>query len=154
MYISKYIAELLIESYKAYYNICTLRIFGVYGPNQTGMTIPNIVNKVKNSEKITLAKGKGLYFSPLFIFDCIEMISLIIDENQSTNYEVYNLSGSEIVTLNQIVLLASKKFGIEANIEITDKEPDYLVGSSTKFIEKFNFNFSKNFNLGLNETWN
>jgi UDP-glucose 4-epimerase len=149
---SKLIAELLVGSYKNYFSVCILRIFGVYGPGQTGMIIPNIIQKVKNHEKITLAKGKGLYFSPLFIVDCIQMIKLILEHANTEQFEVFNLSGPEIVSLDEVISATIDSYAFKPEIEITNSEPAWLIGSSEKFICKFNFHYSKDFKSGVKET--
>lgn len=149
---SKLIAELLIDSYKQYFSICILRIFGVYGPGQSGMTIPNIINKVRNNEIITLAKGKGLFFTPLYISDCIRMIQIIINDSLTNKFQIYNLAGSEIISLDQLVFIIATNTSINPKTENTNEEPTKLIGSSDKFIKNFDFKFSMSFQAGFKET--
>ena len=146
---SKLIAELLIESYQQYFSTCILRIFGVYGPGQSGMTIPNIINKVMNNESITLAKGKGLFFTPLYISDCIRMIQIIINDSLINKFQIYNLAGSEIISLDQLVFIIATNTSINPKTENTNEEPAKLMGSSKKFVNNFKFNFSTDFESGM-----
>lgn len=147
---SKYIAETLVSAYSSFFNTTILRIFGVYGPGQSAMIIPNLIDRVINRQEITLADGKGLIFTPLFITDCIRMLKTII--SKSSKSDIYNLSGNEVITLGEIVSMISKITLIEACIKITTGKPVCFIGVSKKFIDKFSYQFTMPFNHGLELT--
>ncbi len=75
---SKLSAELLLQHYGTLFETVLMRIFGVYGPGQKDMLIPSTIRRVLNDEEITLAGGAGVYLSPLFVTDCVEMIDALI----------------------------------------------------------------------------
>ena len=147
---SKYIAEKLVGAYSSFFDTTILRLFGVYGPGQSAMIIPNLIEKVINQQEITLAEGKGLIFTPLFITDCVKMIKTII--SKSSKSDIYNCSGNEIVTLGDIVSIISKITSIKSHIKITTDKPVCFIGVSKKFIDKFSYQFSMPFNTGLELT--
>jgi len=45
---TKYAAEQLMKAYNNFFQISILRLFGIYGPGQNKMTIPNIIKKIDN----------------------------------------------------------------------------------------------------------
>ena len=135
---SKYAAEQLIHTYSQFFRTIVVRIFGVYGPGQKSMTIPNIIERIKSSTPITLAKGIGLNFTPLYISDCIEMLTHII-ENKNKN-KLYNLTGNETIHLGHLVELISKFVNVVPKIKLTEDEPMYLTGSATLFNEDHQYN--------------
>lgn len=135
---TKLCSELLIKQYKQYYDIKILRLFGVYGKDQRNMLIPNIMNSIKEEQEIKLAKGDGLFITPLFIEDCVSMLKLLI-ANKKDEHTIYNISGSEIISLKQIVNIISKRVMKEPIIKITSSNPTYFIGSNKLFINEFNF---------------
>lgn len=147
---SKYIAETLVSAYSSFFNTTILRIFGVYGPGQSTMIISNLIDKVINRQEITLADGKGLVFTPLYITDCIEMLKTII--SKSSKSDIYNLSGNEVITLGEIVSMISKVTSIDACVKTTTGEPVCFIGVSKKFIDKFSYHFIMPFISGLELT--
>ena len=151
---SKYAAEQLIKPYQQYFNTVIIRIFGVYGPRQKNMTVPNIINKVLQSEEITLAKNAGLYFTPLYIDDCIEMLIKLIEYPTTKNYQVYNFSGNEVVNLGDLVKIVSEKTETKPNIKVVDIEPMYLMGDSTKFFNDYNYIITVPFKTGVEKMMN
>ncbi len=135
---SKYAAEQLVKQYKQFFHTCILRIFGVYGPSQKNMTIPNIIERVLNGQEVTLAKGSGLYFTPLFISDCVEMMVCTIEKENKNS--LYNLAGNERIHLGQLVDLISKFVKKTPVTKLTEGEEMYLTGSATLFNEDHQYN--------------
>ena len=137
---SKYAAEQLIKPYNQFFQTNILRIFGVYGPTQKNMTIPNIINRIKNGQEITLAKNAGLYFTPLYIDDCVEMILCNIYKSMENSEIIYNLAGNEPVHLGKVLELVSGFINtITPIVRITDEEPMYLMGDDSLFSNDFSF---------------
>jgi len=148
---SKLSAEILIKQYKKYFNINILRLFSVYGPYQKNMLIPQITNKLLSNEKIILAESKGIYLTPIYIQDLIDIFEKIIDEESSRECcETYNVSGNEIISLRDILLILSKHLKIEPIIESTNDQVSYLTGSGKKLTEKFEFKYLTSIEKGIN----
>ena len=147
---SKYIAENLIKEYSGFFKTIILRIFTPYGPAQKNMLIPNIIERIKNHHEITLAKGKGIILSPVFIDDCCKMIQQIT--KQKIENGIYNLSGNEKISLAKIVSIIEKELKTKARIKITDEPATYLAADSSKLYKAIKFIPSASVKEGLKKT--
>lgn len=148
---SKYSAEQLVKPYSDFFQTTILRFFGVYGPGQKKMIIPNIINKVLTGKEIILAKGEGLNFTPLYIDDCIEMLKSVISGSK-TGDELYNISGTEVVHLGKLVEMIAASTNMSPILKLTDMQPMYLMGDGTFFYRDFNYIPSINIKNGLYKT--
>lgn len=135
---SKLCAELLVRQYAKLIEPCILRVFGVYGPGQTGMLIPNMISRITSGQEITLAQGIGLHLTPLNIQDCVEMLLRVVsvDRYESTTF---NLCGNEIVLLGDIVRRLGVLLNREPYIRISDGAPQHLMGDSARFVKEFGY---------------
>jgi UDP-glucose 4-epimerase len=128
---TKLCAEHLALQYRPFFLVHILRLFGVYGPGQTGMTIPNMIERVRTGEEIVLAQGMGLYFTPLYITDCVRMFEKLLFFE---NHLLCNLSGSERVHLGQVVNIAEASLKKRANVRLTEDPPVYLLETIERFV--------------------
>lgn len=129
---SKLSAECLTASYSRFFEITILRFFGVYGPGQADTILPRIVEMVRTGQRITLAKGKGLCFSPLYVSDCIEILSRLIEGRRQSPKEIYNIAGSHVASLGDAVSIVEQLIGVRANVQVTKEAPRYLKGDASK----------------------
>lgn len=134
---SKYCAELICEQFSYLMEIDIFRIFGLYGPNQKGMLIPKLVDTIRNRNQIQLAQGKGLFLSPIYVEDAINIITKCIGKELGIGLHIFNLAGEEMLNLDEISSKISSKLGIERNAIILDEEPKYLLGDTTKLRKVF-----------------
>lgn len=125
--VSKFSAELMCETYSQFFNVIVGRIFTVFGPNQKGMLIPNMLEKVRKSEKIILAQGKGLLLSPIHVEDLVRQIEYLVTRAKEP-FLAINLSGKEQTSLGQIIKKMGEYLELEPKIEITDGEYPVLSG--------------------------
>jgi nucleoside-diphosphate-sugar epimerase len=126
---SKLGAELLLQHYSALFETVVMRIFGIYGPGQRDMLIPATIRRILNNEEITLASGAGIYLSPLFVTDCVDMINALIRAPALKPLQHVNLAGPEVVSLSQIVVALEELLSHKARTVNTDANPIYLAGS-------------------------
>lgn len=147
---TKFVGELLTRQYEKYFEVVIMRIFGVFGPGQNGMLIPQIIQKIFNGEEIQLAKAKGLFFSPLYIDDIVRMIFLLIESK--AKHQVYNISGEEVASLDVVVNNVIEILNLKARIKITNDEVKYLISNNELFKEEFNFQYTENLYTGLRKT--
>ena len=137
---SKASAEFMVRQYAGFFSCQILRIFGVYGPGQTGMLIPGLARRILKGLPVTLAGGVGLRYTPLYISDCLEMIRrLILAQPREPGLEVFNLAGSETVDLSQTVGHLSRYLDREARVQVTDAEPTYLMGSNQSIVNALGY---------------
>lgn len=149
---TKLSAEHLVKQYSVFFQTIILRLFGVYGPGQSNMTIPNIVESVRKGKKITLAQKIGLHMTPLYIVDCIEMFyKLIMDDNLGKSI-LLNMASNESIHLGNIIQKIEKHINCKAIIKITDDEPRYLQGENKKIRETLNYDPVVSFDEGIKIT--
>lgn len=121
---SKSVGERACEFYRDFIDITILRFFTIYGPDQKGMLVPNIIDSVKSSREITLNKGIGLYLSPIYIDNVLQVLHGLIQSSKSL--EVINVCGPEVISLKKIVEHVESGTGVIANIKELDRDPVYL----------------------------
>jgi UDP-glucose 4-epimerase len=149
---TKLSAEHLVKQYSPFFQTLVLRVFGVYGPGQSNMMIPNIIERVRKGREITLARKVGLYMTPLYISDCIEMLYKIIIDPKIRISDLFNLAGNETIHLGSIITCIERLVNCKANITITDDEPRYLLGDNKKIVEYCNYTPKISFTDGLRNT--
>lgn len=131
---SKSVGEKACEFYRDFIDITVLRLFTIYGPDQKGMLVPNIIDSVKSSREITLNKGIGLYLSPIYIDNVLEVLHGLIGSNKSP--EVINVCGPEVVSLKQMVEHIEKETGEKASIKELDRDPVYLCSKDNQAVKE------------------
>ena len=150
---SKLAAEILLNPYVEFFDIAVLRFFGIYGPDQTNMLIPNVINRFINGEEITLAGNAGVKFNPIYIDDAVNIVARLITENLFCGYEIINVGGSESVDLrcliSELELISDKR----ANLRITKSNPKCLVGSIGKIKNLMEEYSTVSFRKGLQLTY-
>lgn len=139
--VSKYCAELMCNTYSPYFSVLNLRIFGIYGPHQKGMLIPNIYQMMKEKKEISLAKGIGIKLSPIYIDDFINITKHFLFDIDLPKSETINLCGNEIIGLNQIIELLEKYSGFKALSKTTDSAFASLIGDNQKLNAYINYNY-------------
>lgn len=129
---SKLSAELLLRPYAEFFEVVVMRLFGVYGPGQTGMLLSRIIDKVLAGEEITLAGGIGVRLNPLFIDDCVSVLRQLCDVELSNRYEIFNVGGGEVVDLAQVARYLEELTGLKARTRVTDDPHASLIGRTNK----------------------
>ncbi len=136
--ISKLAGEEIVKKYNNSFDTLIMRIFGVYGPGQKKMLIPEIIKKIKLKNEIFLAQSKGLYFTPIYIDDLINIIRELVNRNFNQKNLVVNICGSEVVSLNDLVKKLEKLINKKAKIKITNDEIKYFIGSNELLLKLLN----------------
>lgn len=137
---TKLSAEYLVQQYAKYFRTVIVRLFGVYGPGQKDMVVPNMIDCVRTGKDITLAQGIGLRFTPIYVSDCVTMLQLLLDAGHNDiSGEVYNVAGNEVTTLARIVELIAEHLHLPQNTRRTENTPAFLQGSITKICNRINY---------------
>jgi nucleoside-diphosphate-sugar epimerase len=102
---SKYTAELLLANYQTYFKTIVFRFFFVYGPEQKGMLISNLLHKVMHGESITVEGNPGLRINPIYVEDAIRVFEPALNLETAG---LFNVAGDEAVTLTDLVNLIGK----------------------------------------------
>jgi len=146
---TKWCAENLVQPYSQFFDVVIMRFFTIYGPGQKDMLIPNIIKKIKNKKEIKLAKETGIYLTPIFIDDCVEIVSKLVEKDTLNKIEIINVAGNSIVSLADIISYVEKYLGIKANISVQEKNPSYLAGSNEKMVNLLNLKPKIDFSNGI-----
>ncbi len=122
---SKLAGEQLCSNYAHLYGIRTvcLRFFTVYGPRQRpDLAISQFTQKIERGEPIDRYGDGSSGRDYTYVEDIIEgvMSALNYDDSQ---FEVFNLGGSETVTLNALIELLAKALGKDARINTMPAQP-------------------------------
>ena|SRR3990167_3441342 len=127
---SKLAAEHLARQYQTYFQVDILRLFTVYGPGQKGMLIPNIIERITTGKPVTLAKGKGLYLTPIYIDDVVAVIDSLIDISSGSVVRLFNVCGDKVSSLADIVGVLESAVGIKAHIEFINADVPCFLGAN------------------------
>jgi UDP-glucose 4-epimerase len=130
---TKLCAEHLVAQYQGFFPVINARLFGVYGPGQRSMLIPDLVERLLGRQEIVLARGTGLMFTPLFIQDCVEIISALASLRLSGSSLVMNMAGDRTIGLNQVVEMLEKLLDTRALLRHTAEPAAFMVANIEKF---------------------
>ena len=130
---SKYLAESLVANYRAFFHTALFRFFFVYGPNQVGMLVPSLLEKVRKGDQITIAGKPGQRINPIFVDDAVGVFAPVLNLNRS---DVFNVAGDEIVSVRELVGVIEEATGEAAHVRHIEPEYDGdLVGDNTRMKE-------------------
>jgi UDP-glucose 4-epimerase len=99
---SKYAAELLIANYQSFFRTNILRFFFVYGPEQRGMLVPSLVERVRRGEEVVVQGDPGLRINPIYVDDAVRALESALAHPASG---LFNIAGDETVTMTELVEL-------------------------------------------------
>jgi len=107
-------------------DLTCLRIFGVYGPDQTDKLIPNLISRVLQGETITVdsqnaaleALPGGLRTNPIYIEDAVQAIEMVA---MSRGVPVVNMAGDEVLSIKDMVEIIGDAVGVAPKIAVTDR---------------------------------
>lgn len=153
--LTKIMSEQLISHYSSFFQTLILRLNTVYGPKQSEALIPQIINRLKKNETIYLAKGEGIFISPIYVEDLSKIFLKLIESKETFENEIINISGEEIVSLKNIVKMLCKNLCLIPKIEETQNELKYFISNSNKLKIFLNSSFSfTTFENGLKKVCN
>ena len=150
---SKLAAEILLKPFAECFGITVLRLFGTYGPGQKDKLIPDLIDRIQKGEEIVLDGGIGVKLNPLYVTDLTEAIIQLISKGSPSGFEIYNIGGSEIVDIRQLVAELELISGKTAQTRETDVPPKSLVGSTAKLNGLLSWKAETSINKGLKNTY-
>ena len=129
-------------------NVTILRFGIIYGPREKNWAaVESIASMVKNNDEVSVGSLKtGRRF--VHVFDIVEGIILSIGKN---GFNIINLTGDKIITLNDIIKTTEKLFN--KSITIIEKNPTNISlrnPSNQKAKKLLNWNPKINLEDGLN----
>lgn len=149
---SKLAAEQLVTQYAQYFAVDILRLFTVYGPGQSEMLIPRIIQKIRSREDVYLTGKAGINLAPIYIDDLLNIFSKIIKIKDDINLRIMNVCGNESVSLGQIVSIIDSILDTTTSIHFTkDKALTFIASNDFLFEEIGAFEFTS-LAVGLTKT--
>lgn len=129
---TKLAAEYMIRPYAEFLEIVSARLFSVYGPNQQGTLIANMIERVSTGQEIVLAGKVGIYLTPIFIGDCVKVLARLATAPIEGHETLVNVAGDESISLAEIVTRIAARLGKRAAVRMTADEPRYLRGDCSQ----------------------
>ena len=117
---SKRAAELLAEAYAGIFAVVVFRFFFVYGPGQTRMLVPSLIDKVAMGEAIQIDGDPGLSINPIHVDDAVRSFEPALKLGTSATF---NVAGAERVTITDLVRLIGELAGRSPSITHSDAQP-------------------------------
>ena len=121
---TKRMNELQLSTYRDLYGIgvSALRFFTVYGPRQRpDMAIAKFIAAIARDRPITLFGDGSSRRDYTFIDDIVSGTVAAIERVQPGQYELYNLGGTQTISLADLVAIIERTLGKRAQI---DRQPD------------------------------
>jgi UDP-glucose 4-epimerase len=127
---SKQAAELLVNSYRAFFQTTLCRFFFVYGSGQNeSMLVPRLVRSVRNGDPITLHGEDGIRINPIHVSDAVDAVARCLSLGE---HEVFNIGGGEVLALRAIADKIGRIVGRDPAFARLDQPPTHLVGDISK----------------------
>jgi UDP-glucose 4-epimerase len=124
---SKLAGEALTAAYSYMFGIqaISFRFANVVGPRQTHGVGYDFIRKLRNDPSRLMVLGNGTQTkSYIDVHDVISGV-LLASEKCSKNYDVFNVSTNDLVTVNEIVEIVISEYGLERHtVEVTFGEGD------------------------------
>lgn len=120
---SKYLSEMICKAYSRDFklNVLSLRLFNVYGPEQTGnFLIPEIVQKLKKGNKVITLKDPRPRRDYIYIDDVVSAIICAIHYNKE-GFEVFNLGSGKSVSVDGLVSKIQEYSHVPFEVEYTNE---------------------------------
>lgn len=121
---TKRMNELQLSAYRDLFGlgVFALRFFTVYGPRQRpDMAIAKFTKAIAAGDKITLYGDGSSRRDYTFISDIVSGVVAAIERVQPKQFEIYNLGGTQTISLAELVSTIEGVVGKQA---IIDRQPD------------------------------
>ncbi len=119
-------------------SIC-LRLCSIYGPGLKRQIIYDLITKIKSKKQIKLHGHKHDKRQFLFVEDCAEMLSKFCKKNIKANFNIFNISGGNLVHIKAIAKEIQGILKINKKVVFLNKvkSPNLPSLSNFKFLKKF-----------------
>lgn len=130
---SKLLDEFLgLAAYREYgLPVTIMRFFNTVGPGQTGrygMVVPRFVRQALRQEAITVYGDGEQSRCFCHVADTVRAIQLLLDAQEKTSGEIYNIGSNEEVTINQLAQTVIERTDTMSSIEYIAYSNAYAPG--------------------------
>jgi nucleoside-diphosphate-sugar epimerase len=92
------------------------------------MLIPNIIERVRTDQEITLADSVGLSLTPVYVEDVTRVIRELLLRGPGASPRIFNVCGDTVVTLAEIVGCVERMLGKKAVKTVSPGAPLNITG--------------------------
>ena len=125
--ITKYAAELLLQSYSDYLRPCIIRLYQPYGPGQFARLMPKLADRVRHQRAVRLHKDDRPFLTPIYIDDVTHAIERAIESCYSG---IVNIAGDRVVSMRELAEEIGRVLGSEPVFEETGEESADSMGDN------------------------
>ena len=129
---TKAAAEWTVRGYAELMDTVILRFFFPYGPGQSGMLVPSLVQRVIAGEPVEVRGDPGLRLNPIYVDDAVRVFEPAL---RLAGGGTFNVAGAEVVSLTQLVELIGEVAGVAPAIGHSPEEQEDLVGDIRRMVE-------------------
>jgi nucleoside-diphosphate-sugar epimerase len=120
---SKRSGELACEQFRGILRAHVLRFFFIYGPGQTGMFIPGVLERIRRGDQVQLGGQDGLHVNPVFVDDAVAAVVGVAGAPESLTL---NVAGPDVVSLRELSERAGELLGQSPTFSVGDQGGDVL----------------------------
>ncbi|MFM9975750.1 MAG: NAD-dependent epimerase/dehydratase family protein [Beijerinckiaceae bacterium] len=112
---SKLAAEIVARPFGTVFPLSILRLFGPYGPDQTGRLVPDLIRRIRNGEAVTLPEhGGGMRFAPTHVDDICDLMAIALEQAWTG---VYNVASPDALSIEEAAIIIGKAVGRSPQFE-------------------------------------
>ena len=149
---SKYVSESIADSYTDFFTTVILRFFFVYGKGQRDRLIPDIIERIRKGQEITIYDKEGSKINPIYISDAVKAIERALNLDAS---EVINIAGNEIISIKMLSEQLGEMIGKKPNYKFVPAHGDIdLIGNTEKMRIKLDIEPQVKLKEGLDRVLN
>lgn len=131
-------AELLVAPYGEYMACRILRLFTVYGEDQQGRLVANLIDRVRDGTPVTLTGKHGLLLSPIHVDDVAAALLAAATGGGAGGARAINVGGDEALGIEQMAMQIGEALGAEPRFErVSESESVGYVADRTNFRSLF-----------------
>jgi len=150
---SKRAAEMIVEAYGGLLGAAILRFFTIYGPGQSGMLIPNLIERVRKGHPVAVQGERGLPVSPLYVADAAAAIQAAVEDAARSGVEIFNVGGRECLTIRDIGDEIGRALSVAVRFErVEGADPVGWWADSSRITARWGVTPAVDFAAGLRRT--
>jgi UDP-glucose 4-epimerase len=155
--LSKLQAEEALVQFQNDMQVCLVRPFGIYGPGQTGMLVPNLAATIERCGDMTLGRhpintseADGLKISLCYVDDASAVIGQLLQVAKLP--QVVNLAGPRALSVREIAQTLADGMALPARFRELDQAREFdLIADTTQLAATVNVKFT-DFTIGISRT--
>ena len=123
--LSKVHAEEALALFRDQLDVAVVRLFGVYGPGQSGRLVPTLASAVASGKPIVIERNPtdpsdlgGFRISLCYVEDAVRILAALLD---CERVPVLNVAGDEVLNMRQIATAIGNAMGRPPSFDVTTR---------------------------------